>query len=68
MNDVSPFIRIALYVVVGWLASKGLPREVAEIITTDPTILAVLSEALAGVVFVLTLLWWRIAKRFGWAT
>lgn len=68
MEQAAPFIRIALYILAGWLAGRGLPPEAVTIITSDPAVLAIASEALAAVVAGVALLWWRIAKRFGWST
>lgn len=68
MDRAAPFIRIGLYILAGWLAGRGLPEPVAEILTNDPIFLSVISEALAAIVAGVALLWWRIAKRFGWST
>lgn len=68
MNDLTPLIRIALYIIAGYLAGHGLPPAAARIITDDPAMLMLASDALAALIAAVTLLWWRIARRFGWAT
>ena len=68
MNELLPFVRILLYVVSGYLLNNGLPPEAAKIITHDPLVAEVVSNVLAALIAGGTLLWWRLAKRFGWAT
>lgn len=68
MSELIPFIRIGLYIAAGWLGSAGLPPDAVTIITTDPAIVDVLSQASAALVAGLTIIWWRIARLFGWAT
>jgi len=66
--NAAPIIRISLYVLAGWLAGRGLPQPIADYISNDPTVVEMVSEIVAGVVGAVTVTWWRIARRFGWAT
>lgn len=61
-------IRIALYVIAGYLLKAGLPPELVTMITTDPGTIEILSQALAGFLALAVYLWSRFAKRLGWAT
>lgn len=65
-RDLQPFIRIALYILAGWLSGFGLPEEAEGIITTDPVVLEVVTQLVAALIASLAVLWWRIAKRLGW--
>jgi hypothetical protein len=67
-SEITPLIRIGLYILAGWLSSHGLPPQAANIITTDPALLELVAQGVAALVAFLTLAWWRIAKRFGWST
>ena len=57
--------RILLYVVAGTLLNAGwISDEIARFIRMDPDV-----QMLAGGgIGAMTLMWWRIAKRFGWST
>jgi hypothetical protein len=68
MTELVPWVRILLYIVAGYLLNKGLPPQAASIITDDPLVLEAVSNFLAGAITILTVMWWRLAKRFGWAT
>ncbi|MEO0720847.1 MAG: hypothetical protein AAFY43_01725 [Pseudomonadota bacterium] len=57
----APFVRIFLYLLTGWLASKGWDQEALELVRTDP---AVLSAITGGGVAV----WYLLAKWRGWST
>ena len=59
--SAAPFVRIALYVITGWLGSEWLDPETVELIRTDPTLLAALSGGVAAV-------WYLMAKLRGWRT
>ena len=59
--DFAPFIRIALYVLTGWLGSAWLDPETVDLIREDPALLAAISGAVAGV-------WYAVAKWKGWRT
>lgn len=68
MRELTPLIRIGLYVLAGYLAGKGLPPAAGRIITDDPAMLMLVSDALAALIGALSLMWWRVARRFGWST
>lgn len=57
--------RILLYVVAGMLLNAGwINEEIARFISLDPDV-----QMLAGgAIGALTVVWWRVAKRFGWST
>ena len=57
--------RIILYIVAGALLNAGwISDEIASYIRVDGDVQMLAGGAVAG----LTLVWWRIAKRFGWNT
>ena len=57
--------RIILYIIAGALLNAGwINDEIADFIGLDSDIQMLAGGALAG----LTMVWWRVAKRFGWAT
>lgn len=63
------WIRIFMYIVAGWLMSSGLiNEEVRQLLTTDPDVAAAIQVALAAVLAAANVIWWRLAKRFGWKT
>lgn len=63
------WVRIALYLIAGWLFSSGyISDEVKRMITDDPEVAAGVQVAVSAVVAGGSVLWWRIAKRFGWST
>lgn len=68
MSELIPFVRILLYILAGYLLDRGLPPHAADIITNDPVVADVVANILAVAIAGLTVAWWRIAKRFGWAT
>ena len=63
------WIRIALYLLAGWLYGAGyIGDEVRRLLTDDP---AVASSVEAGVFALLSsvpVAWWQWARRRGWAT
>ena len=66
---IAPLVRIALYILTGYLVKSSLISEdVAREITDDPAIVAMVSEVVALAPAAIAVLWWRIAKRMGWAT
>lgn len=67
-GELIVLVRIGLYIVAGYLASAGLPHEVVQIITTDPSVANLIGQALAAGIALLVYLWSRIAKRLGWTT
>jgi hypothetical protein len=68
MTEITPLVRIALYILAGWLSARGLPPQAATILTTDPAMIELATQAIAGAITALALTWWRIAKRLGWST
>lgn len=60
-TQLAPFVRIGLYLLTGWLASKGWDGEALDIVRTDPAVLATLT---GGVVAA----WYGLAKWRGWKT
>jgi len=63
------WIRIALYVIAGWLYGSGyIGAEVKSLITDDPAVAAAIEQLVSGLVFTLSVAWWKRAKRKGWAT
>jgi hypothetical protein len=68
MGELQPFIRIALYIAAGYLANAGLPAELVQLVSTDPAIADLIGQAAAGLVALVGLVWWRIAKRMRWTT
>lgn len=68
MKEFTPLIRIGLYMLAGWLSSHGLPKEAANIISNDPMMLELATQAVAAGIAIVTMIWWRIAKKLDWAT
>lgn len=66
---MSVVIRILLYVAAGNLMRGGwIPQDVADLISNNEELVHLI-EAVAGAALTAgTILWWRIAKRMGWAT
>ena len=63
------WIRIALYMVAGWLYGSGyIGDEVKRIITDDPAVAASIEAGISAAVASVPLAWWRWAKLRGWKT
>lgn len=63
------WIRIFLYIVAGWLYGSGLIEDqVKAILVSDPAVVSSIEAALSALIAAVPILWWRIAKRLGWAT
>ena len=60
MDALSPLVRIALYIVTGWLAGAWLDPETVEMIRHPETV-AVVTGLVAGA-------WYTLAKWRGWRT
>lgn len=58
---LAPLVRIALYVLTGWLGSSFLDPATVSLIRDDPTLLALITGGVAAV-------WYGLAKWRGWAT
>jgi|UniRef100_A0A6H1ZBZ8 hypothetical protein len=66
---MSVWIRIALYIAAGWLYGSGyIGDEVKAMLTDDPQVAMALEALVAGIIAGVPVLWWKIAKRMGWAT
>lgn len=63
------WIRIALYVLAGWLYGSGkISAEVKSLLTDDPTVAAAIENLISMLIFTLSAAWWKWAQRRGWAT
>ena len=58
---LAPLVRIALYVLTGWLGSSILDPETVELIRKDPELLMAISGGIAAG-------WYAVAKWKGWQT
>jgi len=58
---ITVLVRIGLYVIAGWFIGQGFDSDIVDYIKTDP-------EVLGGAVAIVSLIWWRLAKKFGWET
>lgn len=61
------WVRLFLYVLAGWLASRSVPADITEILK-DPTVVDEVGALLSGLVFAGTKYWHALAKKHGWAT
>lgn len=59
--QIAPFVRIALYIVTGWLGSGWIDPETVDLIRGEPAVLAVISGGVAAI-------WYAAAKWRGWKT
>jgi len=60
MSNLSPFVRIALRIIGGYLIGAGYASEDDLWIFTDP-------ELVGAVALVVSEAWYFAAKRFGWS-
>ena len=60
IDTLSPFVRIGLYIVTGWLGSSYLDPETVAIIR-DPETVALVTGGVAAA-------WYALAKWRGWRT
>jgi len=58
---LAPFVRIALYLVTGWISSEFIDPETVDLIRNEPALAALITGGIAAV-------WYAMAKRYGWAT
>ncbi|ACP24930.1 hypothetical protein NGR_c11450 [Sinorhizobium fredii NGR234] len=66
---MSVWLRIALYIVAGWLYGSGyIGEEVKDLITTDPAMAASIEAGISALIASIPIAWWRLAKRLGWKT
>lgn len=72
MGDFIVLFRILLGWFGIWLASNGVPPELIQLLTKDPTTTAALAglvgQIIGAVLAAVQLAWWQLSKRFGWAT
>lgn len=68
MSELAPHIRILLYIVGTWLASRGMPSSVSSYISNDPAVLELASQVFGVVIGGGAYVFWRIAKSLGWNT
>ena len=57
--DLAPFIRIALFVLGGYLTGQGYDENLIRFIQTDP-------ELIGAIILALTGGWYALAKWLGW--
>lgn len=63
------WIRIALYLLAGWLYGAGyIGDEVKRLLTDDPAVASSLEAGVFALLSSLPVAWWQWAKRRGWAT
>ncbi len=63
------WIRIALYIIAGWLYGSGyIGAEVKSLITDDPAVAGAIEQLVSGLIVTASIAWWKWAKRRGWAT
>jgi hypothetical protein len=66
---MSVWIRIALYLLAGWLYGSGyIGDEVKRLITDDPQVAYSIETAISLLISSVPVVWWRLAKRWGWST
>lgn len=68
MTEITPLVRIGLYILAGWLSAHGLPPQAQAVLTTDPAMIELTTQLVAAAVAGVSLIWWRVAKRLGWST
>lgn len=71
-SDLMPLIRIAMYCLSTWMVSRGIPIPIVDMFTKDPAMIHLISDiagqVIGAVVGLGAFIWWRLAKRFAWAT
>lgn len=67
-GELMVLVRIGLYILAGYLTAAGLPPEVVQVITSDPAVAGLISQAVGAALAGLVYLWSRIAKKLGWTT
>lgn len=72
MADLVVIIRILLGWLGVYLASSGLPPEVVHLLTKDPQTVDAVANlvglAVGSALALGQIIWWRLAKHFGWGT
>lgn len=67
-GEFTVLVRVILYIAAGKLSVAGLPQPVIDMITNDPGVADLVSQAMAAMLALVVYLWSRIAKRVGWST
>ncbi|RDL51789.1 hypothetical protein BLJAPNOD_02930 [Ensifer sp. M14] len=68
-GQMSPFIRIALYMVAGWLYGSGyIGEEVRSLITEDPAVAGAIEAGISMAVASIPVAWWQWARKMGHPT
>ncbi|UDF29959.1 UNVERIFIED_ORG: hypothetical protein LHK14_01170 [Roseateles sp. XES5] len=63
------WIRIALYLLAGWLYGAGyIGDEVKRLLTDDPAVASSVEAGIFALISSVPVAWWQWAKRRGWAT
>jgi len=63
------WIRIALYIIAGWLYGSGyIGEEVKSLITDDPQVVMSIEAGVSLLISAVPVVWWKLAHRFGWPT
>lgn len=66
---MSVWVRIALYMIAGWLYGSGyIGEEVKSLITNDPAVAASIEAGIVAAVGAVPVAWWQWAKRTGGET
>lgn len=68
MGELTVFVRILMFIGAGYLLNAGLPPALVDIITTDPGMADLVSQAITALLALVVYLWSRLAKRMGWTT
>ncbi|GEM_PF-1607577 len=63
------WIRIALYMIAGWLYGSGyIGEEVKSLITDDPAVAASIEAGIAAAIGAIPVAWWQWARKVGHPT
>ena len=68
MADLVVLVRILMGWGGIWLMARGIPPELAHLMTRDPAAVDLIAQLLGAALAAVQFLWWRLAKHFGWAT
>lgn len=63
------WIRVALYMISGWLYGSGyIGEEVKSLITEDPAVAASIEAGIAAAIGAVPVAWWQWARKVGYPT
>ncbi len=63
------WIRIALYMIAGWLYGSGyIGDEVKSLITTDPAVASSIEAGISALIASIPVAWWQWARKTGQPT